>query len=333
MTVPHYSWLTPPGASALALLFLHEVPGALFEGALAGVGKSPQHIWLRDGKGEVIDEVMACREDRGMILTLHGGAGVRQAVEAELKAAGLRAAPDPQPFGRTRFERMTLALLPGARGPGAAGLILEAARQGDALSDSPNGVHLHDLLEASSQAFFLIDTPRVQLWGPVNAGKSSLLNALCGRTLAVVGDEPGLTRDVIEGRVTHHGFELRLFDAPGVWAGAKLDDEALALARQWQGKADLTIELVPPGGDPPPHAWWYHSRVDESGLEGLSVKQPGTLNALKDRLVEHFFGALRKLPPERRFALHPEVRNDLQALAEGKVDADTLRAKWLSEDS
>lgn len=273
---------------------------------------------------------MACREKEGVLLTVHGGPGVRRALAKELEASSWsESAGDEAPFGTTYFERETLALLPRARGEGAVALVLQAACQGEALKIALESRDTQSLLGDSNGAAFLIDIPRVQLWGPVNAGKSSLLNTLCGRSLAAVGEEPGLTRDAIEGRLQHDGFEFRLFDAPGIWAGSKLDDEALALARSWKAKADLTIELVPPGGTSPPGDWWYHSRVDESGLEGLSAEQPKTLESLKDRLVEHFYGKLRSLPPDRRFALHPELRRDLGQLADGEVAAGELLAKWL----
>ena len=323
-----YRWLSPPGASALALLFLHEpVSPDLFSGTLTVLDGSPRRLWLRGRDGDIIDEAMGSREPGGILLTLHGGPGVRSAVEAELGPPGQT---DDSSFGDTPFARATLGLLPHARGAAAARLLLEASTQAKTLAQALDGADLQDLLSDSSAASFLIDTPRVQIWGPVNAGKSSLLNALSGRALATVGDEPGLTRDIIEGRVQHEGFELRLFDAPGTGAATSLDEQAITLARRWQAQADLTIELVPPGATPPPQGWWYHSRADESGLPGLSVHHAETLTELKDRLVEHFFGPLRRLPAHRRFALHPGLRADLQALVDGDTNAATLRDKWLA---
>jgi len=45
------------------------------------------------------------------------------------------------------------------------------------------------------------DLPRVVIVGPPNIGKSSLFNALCGREAALVADEPGTTRDLLEARM------------------------------------------------------------------------------------------------------------------------------------
>ncbi|MBZ0136040.1 MAG: 50S ribosome-binding GTPase [Planctomycetes bacterium] len=324
----HYRWLSPPGASALALLFLSGDTSALFGGSLKGLTATPRRLWLADARGEIIDEAMGCRHRGGVLLTLHGGAGVRRAVERAMgEDRAQRDDATGQMFGETCFERATLALLPEVRGAAAVSLALQAAARAPALSDALSSGNLSDALSQAEPCRFLFSPPRVQLWGPVNAGKSSLLNALCGRTLAAAGAEPGLTRDVIEGRIEHQGFEVRLFDAPGTWAGAssRLDDEALGLARHWRAQADLTIALTPPGAQPTDGDWSYHSRVDESGLVGLSIRHAETLTALKDRLVRHFFGGLGA----GIFALHPDLRADLQAVLEGRADSNDVRLKWL----
>lgn len=326
-----FAWLSAPGVAALSLLFLHPDAGAAFRGALAKPPRKPRHLWLTNDSGNPIDEVMACRERGGILLTCHGGPAVRRALEAELLRAGFRQT-QLEPFGQTTFEAATLGLLPRVQGAGAVALVLEAAAQAEALARALAGP-VAELLAESAAARFLIDPPRVQLWGPVNAGKSSLLNALCGRDLAAVGQEPGLTRDVIEGRLEYDGFVIRLFDAPGIWAGhVGLDVQAQQLAQTWRRQADLTIELTVGASPHPAEGWLLHSRADEHPgcpEPSVSTRRPETLRALKDRLLEHFFGPLRRLPPERRFALHPALRADLSRLAKGEASADELRAKWL----
>jgi tRNA modification GTPase len=152
----------------------------------------------------------------------------------------------------------------------------------------------------------------VQLWGPVNAGKSSLLNALCGDTLAAEGPEPGLTRDVIEGRMEHQGFVLRLFDAPGTGHDeSPLNVAAAQLAEQWRREADLTLELVPPGSATLGVGQLVvYSRADEDPTArkpGVSVRNPASLVALKQTLLGHFIGRLLALPESLRIALPPAM--------------------------
>jgi tRNA U34 5-carboxymethylaminomethyl modifying GTPase MnmE/TrmE len=311
-----YVWLTPPGSAAISVLSLAGPGLHTFFAPADPPTNTPRRVLLQGPDG-LIDEAMACLEDGRVILSCHGGPAVREAVTRALAAAGFAAADDA-PFGRTRFERETLALLPQAHGPAAVALALQAAAGLEALRDAvaePAGIPA--LLAESVGCEYLFRRPRVQLWGPVNAGKSSLLNALCGRPLAATGPEPGLTRDVIEGLLEHRGFELQVFDAPGQWSGGgALDAQAQELAQQWRAQADLVLALVPPGGAMPvaaPGQWVLQSRADESGADGVSMKLPETLAVLKDRLVAHFFGALAALPAQRRFALHPGLRADLAA--------------------
>jgi tRNA modification GTPase len=57
---------------------------------------------------------------------------------------------------------------------------------------------------------------RIALIGPPNAGKSSLLNALARRDVAIVSDIPGTTRDVIEVRLDLGGYPVVVADTAGL---------------------------------------------------------------------------------------------------------------------
>lgn len=56
----------------------------------------------------------------------------------------------------------------------------------------------------------------ISLLGAPNAGKSSLLNAIIGRQAAIVSDEPGTTRDVVEVGLDIGGYFCRLGDTAGL---------------------------------------------------------------------------------------------------------------------
>src|SRR5262245_21740536 len=56
----------------------------------------------------------------------------------------------------------------------------------------------------------------VALVGPVNVGKSSLLNALVGRERALVGEGPGTTRDWLEVDTAWNGIAVTLIDTAGL---------------------------------------------------------------------------------------------------------------------
>lgn len=57
---------------------------------------------------------------------------------------------------------------------------------------------------------------RLTILGPPNAGKSSLINALARRPVAIVSDIPGTTRDVVEARLDLGGYLLQVADTAGV---------------------------------------------------------------------------------------------------------------------
>lgn len=81
--------------------------------------------------------------------------------------------------------------------------------------------------------------------GQVNAGKSSLLNALLGRNRAIVTDIPGTTRDFIEETLNLDGLQVRVVDT----AGLRETSDAVELAGVDMGRdlalqADLVLLII-----------------------------------------------------------------------------------------
>ncbi len=86
---------------------------------------------------------------------------------------------------------------------------------------------------------------RIALLGEPNAGKSTLLNALAQADVAIVSDEAGTTRDVIEVQLDLGGFPVRLLDTAGVRTSVqKVEQEGVRRALERAKDSDLKLVLV-----------------------------------------------------------------------------------------
>ncbi|MBP0616443.1 tRNA uridine-5-carboxymethylaminomethyl(34) synthesis GTPase MnmE [Jiella mangrovi] len=88
---------------------------------------------------------------------------------------------------------------------------------------------------------------KVAIVGAPNAGKSSLLNALADREVAIVTEVPGTTRDVIEATLDLGGIPVRLSDTAGIRETAdRVEAIGVERAREVMARADLVLALVDP---------------------------------------------------------------------------------------
>ena len=76
--------------------------------------------------------------------------------------------------------------------------------------------HVEKLVESFRTGNAIKNGVPVAIVGPVNAGKSTLLNALLGEDRAIVSDIPGTTRDTVEETLTLGGILFRFIDTAGL---------------------------------------------------------------------------------------------------------------------
>lgn len=137
-----------------------------------------------------------------------------------------------------------------------------------------------DALLADGRAGALVRRgARVVLYGPVNAGKSTLFNRLVGAARALVDPEPGTTRDVLEARVELGGLAVTLVDTAGLRGDpGRLEALGIARAREALQGADVAVLLVPPESTAEALAAWRAEAADAVRVELISkADQPGAM--------------------------------------------------------
>src|SRR5215475_9280390 len=94
----------------------------------------------------------------------------------------------------------------------------------------------------------------VVIAGPPNVGKSTLMNALARRDVAITSPIPGTTRDLIEVFLDLRGYPVILVDTAGIRESQDpIEQEGVARARRRAETADLTLWLDDGGGSPAPN--------------------------------------------------------------------------------
>lgn len=244
LETPH----SPLGAGLACIRLTGDIDAAL--AALCGREARPVHTGqarLRDIGG--VDAVLVARwSERAATLSMHGGPFVVRAMLDACARAGVTiddvASPrDQHPEAADDVEARMLAALAACPSRIAVPLLLDQPRRWrawDGGSPSPSEVEAHTTALAP-----LLAPPLVVAVGRTNIGKSTLLNALARRTVAIAGDEPGLTRDHVGAVLDLAGLVVRWADTPGVRDAAEpAEAEAIEAASRLRAQASLLVSCA-----------------------------------------------------------------------------------------
>ena len=132
---------------------------------------------------------------------------------------------------------------------------------------------IEEVLAAQGRSERLRDGLVVAIAGPPNVGKSTLMNQLARREVAIVSPHAGTTRDIIEVQLDLDGYPVTVIDTAGIReTDDPVEQEGVRRARARAAEADLVLWLVDAqhgeilaGGAAP--VWLVRNKIDLDGSQ------------------------------------------------------------------
>ncbi|MCE5325983.1 MAG: 50S ribosome-binding GTPase [Planctomycetaceae bacterium] len=257
----------------LGHIFVKNIQGGVPKGQVAAAALQGMQLGVIKRGDEVLDQVVLCRTSQGFEINIHGGPAVARAVLELLASHGAQVLPADQAppalsaahpkWNNPAIGREMLSAVIDARSPRvlaaisnqwSAGLsqlaceLIQTLLHGVRPAEQAPPLTSESLREAARtlpRMRRLLDPPDVVLVGAPNVGKSTLINALTGRAVSIVHDQPGTTRDWVREPALLRDLPVYLTDTAGLWSGAAeaIDQQAIDRARACAAAADLVLLL------------------------------------------------------------------------------------------
>ncbi len=152
--------------------------------------------------------------------------------------------------------------------------------------------------------------------GAPNAGKSSIINKLAGRDAAIVSDQAGTTRDIIDVQMTIAGLPVRLSDTAGLRVSAnEIEAEGVRRAQERASQSDLCLLVYDSSQDGSSEHNVYVSdfTVNDRGYDAIIANKSDLLSH-KDKKVTQTGPKLSRDIP--LFSLSAETGEGFSALTD-----------------
>ena len=158
-----------------------------------------------------------------------------------------------------------------------------------------------EVLAAQGRSERLREGLVVAIAGPPNVGKSTLMNQLARREVAIVSPHAGTTRDIIEVQLDLDGYPVTVIDTAGIReTDDPVEQEGVRRARARAAEADLVLWLVDAQheerrNDGAAPVWMLRNKIDLDALaiDARNPSQPATVWQQREGLADLGISASR----------------------------------------
>jgi tRNA modification GTPase len=154
---------------------------------------------------------------------------------------------------------------------------------------------IQEVLAAQGRSERLREGLVVAIAGPPNVGKSTLMNQLAQREVAIVSPHAGTTRDIIEVQLDLDGYPVTVIDTAGIReTDDPVEQEGVRRARARAAEADLVLWMIDAQHEQPQESaapvWTVRNKIDLDAVRGDSPKPRQTTAAGQKRRPGSNFG-------------------------------------------
>ena len=193
-------------------------------------------------------------------------------------------------------------------------------------------VEMNVHINQRNQGEILRDGYRVAIVGTPNVGKSSLINLLANRDVAIVSDREGTTRDALEVRLNIAGFPVVFTDTAGLrQTSDEIEKKGIEITQKKIDEANLVVELF----DDPTKLNFHDDRLTILNKCDLHNKENKTydrainisvstgdgidhlIKQISDKVSNNFGSYSDTIPTKTRYILG--VQNSIQSLLNAKT--------------